>query len=74
MDNTKGFMNFTMPADYDLIARYSQSDRSSYEKIRENMPDRVKAQYALNQFLENCLYKNCFQNKGYIEGLGLTVQ
>lgn len=74
MDNTKGIMNFTMPADYDLIARYSQSDRSSYEKIRENMPDRVKVQKALNQYLENCLYKNCFQNKGYIQGLGLTVQ
>ena len=74
MDNTKGIMNFTMPADYDLISRYSQSDRSSYEKIRENMPDRVKVQKALNQYLENCLYKNCFQNKGYIQGLGLTVQ
>ncbi len=73
MDNTKGIMNFTMPTDYDLISRYSQSDRSSYEKIRENMPDRAKVQKALNQYIENCLYKNCFQNKGYIQGLGLKT-
>ncbi|MFL9838714.1 cellulase family glycosylhydrolase [Flavobacterium sp. ST-75] len=74
MDNTKGIMNFTMPEDYAFIVRYSQSDRSSFEKIRENMPDRTLIQKALNQFLENCLYENCFQNKGYIEGLGLTVK
>lgn len=74
MDNTKGIMNFTMPEDYAAISRYSQSDRSSFEKIRENMPDRTLVQKALNQFLENCLYENCFQNKGYIEGLGLIVE
>lgn len=70
MDNTKGVMNFHLPEYYPLITAYAEGDRSSYAKVRENMPDRIKVQKALNQFLENCLYKNCFQNKGYIEGLG----
>jgi aryl-phospho-beta-D-glucosidase BglC (GH1 family) len=74
MDNTKGIMNFAQPEDYPLITKFGESDRSSFEKVRENMPDRTKAQKALNQFLENSLYKNNFQNKGYIEGLGLTVE
>jgi endoglucanase len=74
MDNTKGIMNFKLPEDYSLITQYGESDRSTFEQIRKNMPDRIKAQKALNQFLENCLYKNNFQNKGYIEGLGFKVE
>lgn len=74
MDNLRGIMNFKQPEDYSLITKYAESDRSSFEKVRENMPDRVKAQKALNQFLENSLYKNNFQNKGYIKGLGFTVE
>ncbi|AWH85488.1 glycosyl hydrolase family 5 [Flavobacterium album] len=74
MDNLRGIMNFKQPEDYPLITKYADSDRSSYEKVRENMPDRVKVQKALNEFLENCKYKNNFQNKGYIEGLGFTVE
>jgi endoglucanase len=74
MENTKGIMNFNQPADYPLITKYADSDRSSFENVRKNMPDRVKVQNALNQFLENSLYKNCFQNKGYIQGLGLKVE
>ncbi len=74
MDNTKGIMNFKQPADYALITQYADSDRSSFENIRKNMPDRTKVQKALNGFLEQCQYKNCFQNKGYIQGLGLKVE
>lgn len=74
MDNLRGIMNFNQPEDYPLITRYAASDRSNFEKIRINMPDRVKVQKALNGFLENSQYKNCFQNKGYIEGLGLKVE
>lgn len=73
MDNTKGIMNFEQPENYSLITKYAESDRSSFEKIRENMPDRIKVQKALNDYLKNCLYKNNFQNKGYIEGLGFSV-
>jgi endoglucanase len=74
MDNTRGIMNFKQPEDYPLITKFAEADRGSYEKVRNALPDRAKAQKALNGFLENCIYKNCFQNKGYIEGLGLKVE
>ncbi|NDI98858.1 glycoside hydrolase family 5 protein [Flavobacterium sp. LaA7.5] len=73
MDNTKGIMNFEQPENYDLITQYAESDRSSFKNIRENMPDREKVKQALNEYLENCKYENCYQNTGYIKGLGFTV-
>ena len=74
MDDIRGVMNFKLPRDYTLVSTYAKSDRSSYENIRKNMPDRVKVQKALNEFLVNSLYKNNFPNKGYIEGLGFKVE
>jgi aryl-phospho-beta-D-glucosidase BglC (GH1 family) len=73
MNNTRGIMNFEQPEDYNLIIEYAKSDRSSYAKIRENRPDVVKVQKALNQFLENSLYQNCYQNTGYIKALNFKV-
>jgi hypothetical protein len=73
MNNTRGIMNFNEPEDYYLITNYAKSDRSSYAKIRENRPDIVKVQKALNQFLENSLYQNCFPNIGYSKALNLKV-
>lgn len=73
MNNTKGIMNFDEPEDYHLISEFSLSDRSSYNKIRENKPDQVKVQKALNTFLENALYKNNYPNTGYIKALNFTV-
>jgi len=74
MDDTRGVMNFKIPEDYHLISEYAKSDRSSYEKMRKNMPDRAKVQKAVNEFVENSLFKNNFPNRGYIEGLGFKVQ
>lgn len=71
MNNTRGIMNFDQPEHFDLLINYAKSDRSSYENIRKNRPDRELVQKALNQYLKNCLFteKN-FPNTGYIEGLG----
>lgn len=73
MDDTRGVMNFKIPEDYHLISEYAKSDRSSYEKMRKNMPDRAKVQKAVNEFVENSKFINNFPNKGYIEGLGFKV-
>ncbi len=74
MNNTKGIMNFMEPENFKLITLYAQSDRSSFENIRKNRPDVIKVQEALNEYLINALYKNNFQNKGYIEGLEFKVE
>ncbi len=69
MNNTRGIMNFKEPEDYHLISTYAKSDRSSYKMMRENRPDIIKVQKALNEFIENSNYKNNFQNPGYIKAL-----
>ena len=67
-------MNFKEPENFAVISAYAESDRSSYESTRNNRPDIVKVQQALNEYVENARYKNNFQNKGYIEGLGFIVE
>lgn len=73
MNNLRGIMNFNEPENYYLITDYAKSDRSSYAKIRENRPDIIKVQKALNAFLENSLYKNNYPNIGYCKSLGFKV-
>jgi len=73
MNNTRGIMNFEEPEDYNLISAYAQCDRSTYKNIRENRPDVLKVQRALNEFLENSLYKNNFPNNGYVKALNFKV-
>jgi aryl-phospho-beta-D-glucosidase BglC (GH1 family) len=73
MKNTKGIMNFKEPEDYHLITKYADSDRSSYAKMRENRPDVLKIQKALNTYLENSLYKNNYPNKGYVKALNFKT-
>lgn len=73
MNNLRGIMNFNEPVNYYLITDYAKSDRSSYAKIRENRPDIIKVQKALNTFLENSLYKNNYPNIGYCKALGFKV-
>ena len=73
MNNLRGIMNFSEPDEYHLITEYAKSDRSSYAKVRENKPDILKVQKALNQYLENSLYKNSYVNKGYTKGLNFKV-
>lgn len=73
MNNTKGIINFNEPKDYALITKYADSDRSTYAKMRENRPDVLKVQKALNAYLENSLYKNNYPNKGYVKALNFKV-
>jgi hypothetical protein len=73
MNNVSGIMNFNEPEDYHLITKYADSDRSTYAKMRENRPDVVKVQKALNAYLENSLYKNNDPNKGYVKALNFKV-
>ncbi len=73
MNNTRGIMNFEEPEHYKLISNYATSDRSSYKMMRENRPDIIKVQKALNEFLINSQYRNNFQNSGYIKALNFKV-
>lgn len=74
MNNTSGIMNFDEPAYYGLIKKYAQSDRSTYEKIRKNKPNRDSVQTALNEFVINCRFEHNYPNTGYGKALGFRVE
>ncbi|MCF8379055.1 MAG: glycoside hydrolase family 5 protein [Bacteroidales bacterium] len=78
MDNTRGPMNFNKPGDYEKFITYTESDRSTFKKIRllkdsiaGIQPEEVKG--LLNQIVENSKFENCFPNKGYCDALGLEL-
>ncbi len=73
MNNTSGIINFDEPSDYHLIIKYAESDRSSYANMRKNRPDVILVQKALNEFIENSLYKNNYPNNGYVKALGFKI-
>ncbi|MFD1314039.1 glycoside hydrolase family 5 protein [Namhaeicola litoreus] len=74
MNNLSGIMNFPEPKDYHFISDFAKSNRSSYAEIRKNKPDSDKVQLALNEFLENCKYENCFVNTGYTKALNFKIE
>jgi endoglucanase len=70
-DNTRGIVQFSVPAGYENIMRFADSSRTSFEDTRKTRPANQPAvKQALYDFNENCLFKNCSPNKGYIEALG----
>ena len=73
MNNTSGIITFNTPENYDQIILYADTTRNSFEEIRKNRPkntDEIKK--ALDGFLNNCQFKNCSPNSGYIKALGLN--
>ena len=73
MDNNSGIVQFAIPPGFNSIRNYADSSRSGFDDIRRLRPkDPQDVKRALNGFLENCLFRNCTSNKGYIEALGFV--
>lgn len=71
IDNTRGVVQFSIPAGYDSVMRFADTARISFEAIRKTRPgNQQQVKQALDGFLQNCLFQNCTPNKGYIEALG----
>lgn len=70
MNNTRGFMNFDQPEEYQQVIDFAEGDRSNFKSIRENRPDRETSIKALKAFNTNSLFDNNYPNTGYIEALG----
>ena len=72
LNNESGFITFKMPQFYEQVIQFADTTRSSFDEIRKVRP--VKAaeiKTAMEGFLNNCQFKNCTINKGYIKALGL---
>ncbi len=71
LDNTRGIVSFNKPTGYDSVMAYANTPKKNFEDIRKNYPsNKEEIKSALDGFLENCRFKNCIQNPGYIKALG----
>ncbi|MFT3680756.1 MAG: cellulase family glycosylhydrolase [Ferruginibacter sp.] len=71
LNNTKGIVTFSKTAYYDSVIQYANTPRKNFEEIRKYRPSNTaEIKKALDDFLENCRFKNCTQNTGYIKALG----
>jgi aryl-phospho-beta-D-glucosidase BglC (GH1 family) len=71
INNARGIVTFNKPAYYDSVITYANTPKKNFEDIRKHRPANVEeVQKALDGFLENCQFKNCTQNTGYIKALG----
>jgi endoglucanase len=75
MENTRGIVQIVKPAYYDSIIAYANAPRINFADIRKYRPSNIiEIRKALDEYLENCRFKNCIQNPGYIKALGFTPQ
>ena len=75
INNTRGIVTFSKPTGYDSVIVYANALKNNFEDIRKYRPTSpVDIKKALDGFLENCRFKNCIQNTGYINALGFKLQ
>lgn len=70
VDNKRGPVQFSKPANYNLVINYAESDRSTYKSQRENKPNILKVRAALEEFIVNSKFENCLPNREYLKALG----
>jgi len=74
MDNTRGFVTFNVPANYDKVIAFAESPRATFEEIRKATPaDREAIKKALYDFISNSRFENCRVNKGYVGALSFKT-
>ncbi|MEO6722813.1 MAG: cellulase family glycosylhydrolase [Ferruginibacter sp.] len=70
MDNPSGIMSFKKPEYYDHVIAFADTARNSFELVRKaRSASEADIKKALAGFLDNCLFRNCNPNKGYISAL-----
>jgi len=74
LDNTRGFVTFDVPANYNQVIEYAEKPRSDFGEIRKAAPaNREQIKKALYDFINNSKFENCRVNKGYVGALGFKT-
>ncbi len=73
MDAPTCLVTFAKPDRWQILVRYQRGPRAGYASIRSHRPPVEEVKEALNEFLENCRFKNCRPNPGYHEALGVAT-
>lgn len=72
MDSSRGMVQLVKTKEWDAIVKYAETPKKHFGEIREAKPPREVVKKALADLLENCKFKNCTINQGYLKALGLT--
>ena len=65
-------MAIERPEEWDsIIVKFAETERSTFQQIRDARPDQQKAKQILKQFLTNCKFENCKQQTEYIKSMTL---
>lgn len=68
-------MGIKKPEQWDnIIVKFSEADRSSFNEIRKARPDQELGKKLLMQYVENAKKEHCIPQKGYIKSLGLNIE
>lgn len=59
---------------FQKIIDYSKSPRHNFEDIRKVLAKTDNPLQSLNDFIEQCAFKNCKPNAGYIKALGMKME
>lgn len=74
-NNTKGFVQFDVPTEYDSVMAYALVPKNNFSEIRKARPKNIQyIKLALNKFLVNSEFRNCRPNNGYIKALGFKFK
>ena len=72
-NNTRGFVQFITPPEYDSVIAYASIPKNNFDKVRKSRPTNMEQiKTGLDKFLINCRFINCKPNDGYIKALGFT--
>lgn len=71
MDSPRGVMNIAPPENWDKVIEFTESPRTGFDEIRKARPDQELVKKAMLQLIENCKYKNCKVNEGYVKAIGM---
>ena len=71
MDSPRGVMNIAPPENWAKVIEFTESPRTGFDEIRKARPDQELVKKTMLQLIENCKYKNCKVNEGYVKAMGM---
>jgi hypothetical protein len=73
LDSDRCIVSITQPEGYDELIRYADTNRQTFEEIRNALPDRNIIEKVVSNYLKYIKLKNCHINEKYIVALGLKL-
>ncbi|MFA6469910.1 MAG: cellulase family glycosylhydrolase [Bacteroidota bacterium] len=74
MDASSNMVSVKRTSEWDSIITFVNKPRTTYKEIRDARPATMVVKKAFADYLENCQFKYCTVNAGYMKALGLYTE